>query len=67
MSDDLSEAVLLDGFEILLLDGLVEVLLAEAAADLGVTPLLRHHAEAHASGLQDLHHRPGDRLVALVV
>src|SRR6266508_2481087 len=67
VGDDLPEAVPFDRFDVLLLDGLVQVLLAETAADLGVTPLLRHHAEAHAGRLEDLHHRAGDRLVTLVV
>ena len=64
---DLLEAVPLMAPTVLLLHRLVEVLLAQPAADLGVAALLLHHAEPHARRLEDLDDRAGDRLVALVV
>src|SRR3989441_4077449 len=65
--DDRAEPVLLDRLDVLLRDGLVEVFLAEAATDLGMTALLLHHAEAHPGSLEDFHDRARNRLVAPVV
>src|SRR5437667_7841715 len=67
VGDHLPEAVPVDRGDVLLLEGLIEVLLAEPTGDLAVAPLLLHDAEGPARRLQDLRHRPADRLVAPVV
>src|SRR4030095_7580785 len=65
--DHLAKLVLLHRLDVLLRDGLIQILLAAAPADLGVAALFLHHAEAHPGGLEDLHDRAGDRLVAPIV
>src|SRR5437879_13838488 len=63
VGDDLAKAVTREVPDVLPLHRLVEVLLAETPRDLTVAPLLLHHDERHAGGLQDLHYQLGDLLI----
>src|SRR5207244_12724273 len=67
VGDHLPKSVPVDRLDMVLLERLVEMLLAEPPGDFAVAPLLLHDAKAHPRRPEDLHHRPGDRLVAPVV